>query len=73
MWQSVDYALLSTPTRPGSPHCEQSTQSVEFDFSPSQLFDFPATDFGSSQNIELENIECLLNLQSLQQPSEPSS
>ncbi|KAL6415967.1 hypothetical protein AUP68_00174 [Ilyonectria robusta] len=44
LWQSLDYALLSTPTRPGSPTPGAPTSSAEFFTSPSQLFDF--ADFG---------------------------
>ncbi|KAH7140254.1 fungal-specific transcription factor domain-containing protein [Dactylonectria estremocensis] len=40
LWQSVDYALLSTPTRPGSPMAEDAADSAEFFVSPGQLFDF---------------------------------
>ncbi|PGH09909.1 hypothetical protein AJ80_07619 [Polytolypa hystricis UAMH7299] len=54
MWQSVDYILLSTPTRPGSPRIEEDTGGFDFDFSPSQLFDFDG----------------LTSLTSLNQPSE---
>lgn len=40
LWQSVDYALLSAPTRPGSPVCGDDVADLEFWTSPSQLFDF---------------------------------
>lgn len=44
LWQSVDYALLSAPTRPGSPVEGQPPHELEFYTSPSRLFDF--ADFG---------------------------
>ncbi|KAH7016758.1 fungal-specific transcription factor domain-containing protein [Ilyonectria destructans] len=44
LWQSVDYALLSTPTRPGSPTSGTQSSGVEYFTSPSRLFDF--ADFG---------------------------
>lgn len=65
MWQSVDYALLSTPTRPGSPRTEEPSSTVDFEFSPSQLFDFPAPDFGALQHIELHDFDELTNLNSI--------
>ncbi|KAF7556959.1 hypothetical protein G7Z17_g1014 [Cylindrodendrum hubeiense] len=53
LWQSVDYALLSTPTRPGSPTQGGATGNLEYFESPSQLFDF--ADFG----MFVEGIEAL--------------
>lgn len=40
MWQSVDYTLLSAPTRPGSPANGENVGGLEFLASPSRLFDF---------------------------------
>lgn len=44
LWQSVDYALLSAPTRPGSPVNGAETGGLEYLTTPSRLFDF--ADFG---------------------------
>ncbi|VUC32646.1 unnamed protein product [Clonostachys rosea] len=63
LWQSVDYALLSTPTRPGSPSLQtEAIQTADFDFSPSQLFDFPVPDFGGMQNVDMGDFEGLISL-----------
>ncbi|KAJ4252790.1 hypothetical protein NW762_010696 [Fusarium torreyae] len=40
LWQSVDYALLSAPTRPASPTPAGIGNEMDWFSSPSQLFDF---------------------------------
>lgn len=40
LWQSVDYALLSAPTRPGSPTNGQAPTGMDLFTPQSKLFDF---------------------------------